>query len=93
VAARPRRAVAASATASAAAIPSAGPSATGASQAADPPVRNVASTAHTTADAGPSVTVFAVFLAALGAVAGCAFALARRQRARPRRVPKHAYRR
>jgi len=92
-AAKPHRAATASATASASGSPSAGPSTADPSQAADAPVRNVASASQAAADTGHSVTVFAVFLAALGAAAGCAFALVRRRRAHPRRVPKHAYRR
>jgi hypothetical protein len=51
-------------------------------------VHDDASAAH--AGAGPSPTTFAVVVAALGALAGCSFAVVRRQRAHPRRVPKHS---
>jgi len=72
--------------------PSAAESAADAFRLADPPHRDIASTLHATADAGPTLAAFAVTLAALGALAGCAFVLARRQRAHPRWVPKHSRR-
>jgi hypothetical protein len=56
---------------------------------AEPPSRAAAGLA---ADGGPSPTTFAVVVAALGALAGCSFAIVRRQRAYPRRVPKHSRR-
>jgi hypothetical protein len=76
--------------------PIASPSATAAaastSQLADPPSRDVATTLNGPTDTGPPLAVVAAALAALGALAGCSFALVRHQRAYPRRVPKHSHR-
>ncbi len=73
--------------------PSAAASAGSTSQLADPPGRHLAGTLHATAQAGPSPTALAAALAALVALAGSSFVLARRQLAHPRRVPKHSHRR
>jgi hypothetical protein len=72
--------------------PSGSPATAGASRLAATPAHEAASTLPVTSHGGPSLVVFAVGLALVGALTGCSFAVARRRRAYPRWVPKHSRR-
>ena len=56
------------------------------------PTRHADTTLSAATSAGPSPTLFAVALAALGAIAASSFAVARRHRAQVRRVRRHSHR-